>query len=92
VAAIKSSDQLEAVRGQFVVRRVRITTQRTESVRWAAASIEPKPGIEREGATVIIGRFHHAWIVIDSGTGGAGCWLPKRVVRDLRLTACTAGD
>jgi hypothetical protein len=92
VSAIKDSEELRSIRARFDVHAVRITTVSTPSVRWAVAHIEPKPGFQLDGATVIVGRFYRAWKVIDLGTGGAGCWLPKRVVRDLRLGGCTADD
>jgi hypothetical protein len=88
VAAIKSSEELGGRGSRFNVRSIRITRVSTPSVRWAAARIEPKPGLRGDGATVIVGRFYHSWEVIDLGTGGAGCWLPKRVVADLKLDGC----
>ena len=76
------------MRDRVDVKAIRITTVRTPSVRWAAARIEPKPGVQGDGAAVVVGRFYRSWKVIDLGTGGTGCWLPKRVVRDLRLQGC----
>ena len=88
VAAITESQELAPMRGRFDVRGIRISTVRTPSVRWGRASIVPKPGVQADGARVIVGRFGRAWRLVDVGTGGAGCWLEARVRRDLRITDC----
>jgi hypothetical protein len=88
VAEIKRSDETAAVRGRFNVRDIRVSTVRTPSVRWGRAVIVPKPGAQADGATVIVGRFGRAWKVVDLGTDGAGCWLEKRVRRDLKIIGC----
>lgn len=89
VAEVKSSEETADVRGRFNVRRIRVSSVRTRSVRWARATIVPKPGVHGDRATVIIGRFGRRWNVVDVGTGGAGCWLETRVRRDLKITGCT---
>ena len=88
VAAITESQELAPMSGRFDVRGIRISTVRTPSVRWGRASIVPKPGVQADGARVIVGRFGHGWRLVDIGTGGAGCWLEPRVRRDLRITDC----
>jgi hypothetical protein len=88
VSAIESSEETAAVRGRFDVRALQISTVRTPSVRWGRARIVPKPGVQADGATVIVGRFGRAWKVVDLGTGGVGCWLEARVRRDLRIVGC----
>jgi hypothetical protein len=89
VAEIKHSEDTAAVRGRFNVRHIRVSTVRTPSVRWGRATIVPKPGVQGDRATVIVGRFGHRWKLVDIGTGGAGCWLEKRVRRDLKIVGCT---
>jgi hypothetical protein len=89
VAEIKSSEGAAAVRGRFNVRHIRVSTVRTPSVRWGRATIVPKPGVRGDRATVIVGRFGRRWELVDIGTGGAGCWLEKRVRRDLKIGGCT---
>ena len=37
-------------------------------------------------ATGIVRRFHGHWRLVDLGTAEVGCWLPRAVRRDLRLT------
>jgi hypothetical protein len=88
VAAIAESQELAPLNGRFDVRGIRISTVPTPSVRWGRASIVPKAGVQADGARVIVGRFGHAWRLVDVGTGGAGCWLERRVRRDLRITDC----
>jgi hypothetical protein len=88
VTAITESQELAPLKGSFTVRRIRISTVRTPSVRWGRAFTVPKPGVNREGARVIVGRFGRGWRLVDIGTGGAGCWLEARVRRDLGIDDC----
>jgi len=89
VDAIKSSNLIAEVAGRVDVRSVRVTTVRTPTVRWGTARLVPKPGVQADGATAIVGRFGRGWVLVDVGTDGAGCWLPKAVIKDLRLAGCT---
>ena len=88
VAAIAETMPLTPASQRPDVRGIRISTVRTPSVRWARASLVPKPGVTGDGALAIVGRFGRLWKLIDVGTSGAGCWLERRVRRDLRITDC----
>ena len=88
VSAIADTMPLTPASQRPAVRGIRISTVRTPSVRWGRAVLVPKPGGPGDGALVIVGRFGRAWMVIDVGTSGAGCWLERRVRRDLRITDC----
>jgi len=88
VAAITDSQELAPLKARFDVRGVRISTVRTPLVRWGRASIVPKPGMQLDGATVIVGRFGRSWRLVDLGTSGVGCWLERRVRQDLNIHDC----
>ena len=88
VAAIKRADETAAVRGRFVVRTIAIATVGAPPTRYARADIAPKPGVTGDGAVVALRRTAGTWKVVDLGTGGAGCRLPRRVRRDLKIVGC----
>ena len=84
VAAIQgsSSGGLDQNAGRYTVQRCRIAAS---SPIWAAAQIVPNPGVQLDGATVVLQRIGALWNVESVGTSQVGCNAPANVIRDLGL-------
>ena len=85
VGAIENSSQggLNTQRGKYTVQRCRIATS---SPIWAAAAIVPNPGVQLDGATVVLQRIGALWNVEQVGTSNVGCNVaPASVISDLGL-------
>ncbi len=85
VAAIGGSDKggLNQRNGQYTVKMCRIAAS---SPIWAAADVVPNPGVQLDGATVVLQRIGALWNVEDVGTSGTGCnQAPAKVQSDLAL-------
>ncbi len=53
---------------------------------YAAANTVPNPGVQLDGATVVLQRIGALWNVTGFGTSGAGCDFPPQVISDLQLS------
>jgi hypothetical protein len=84
VAAIQgsSSGGLDQNAGRYTVQRCRIAAS---SPIWAAAQIVPNPGVQLDGATVVLQRIGALWNVQSVGTSQVGCNAPAQIIQDLGL-------
>jgi hypothetical protein len=69
--------------GKYTVQRCRIAAS---SPIYAAANTVPNPGVQLDGATVVLERIGALWTVNGVGTSGVGCDLPAQVITDLGLS------
>ncbi len=69
--------------GKYTVQRCRIAAS---SPIYAAANTVPNPGVQLDGATVVLERIGALWTVDGVGTSGVGCDLPAQVITDLGLS------
>ncbi len=69
--------------GKYTVQRCRIAAS---SPIYAAANTVPNPGVQLDGATVVLERIGALWTVNSVGTSGVGCDLPAQVITDLGLS------
>lgn len=84
-AAAKRSAETQGVRGQFKVRRIRVSTV---DRRWARASLLPTRAHrgDFDAASAVFRRRGGRWALRTLGTAGTGCVVPRKAVRrDLRL-------
>lgn len=87
----------EVPRNQYVIRGIRVSTV---SPWWATAVQAARPAFRStfQGGYVVLVRTAPAnepgpWVVIDAGSSGVGCLIaPFRVLQDLRIGDCPAGD
>jgi hypothetical protein len=85
VRAVHDSRLTAAVADErYDVRHVVLSDVRTPGRSYGRIVIVPHDN-RLDGATGIVRRFHGHWRLIDIGTAGVGCRLPRAVRRDLRL-------
>jgi hypothetical protein len=68
--------------GKYTVAHCRIAQS---SPIYAAANTVPNPGVQLDGATVVLERIGALWTVQGVGTSGTGCNFPPQVISDLAL-------
>jgi hypothetical protein len=69
---------------RYDVRHIALSDVRTPGRLYGRIVIVPHDN-RLDGATGVVRRFHGHWRLIDLGTAGVGCRLPRAVRRDLRL-------
>jgi hypothetical protein len=69
--------------GKFTVARCRLAAS---SPIYAAANTVPNPGVQLDGATVVLERIGALWNVDGVGTSQVGCTLPAQIISDLGLS------
>lgn len=84
---------LRSVRNRFNVTGVRVSTV---SDAWATARVVPKPRYRttfQSGYVVLVRPPAGRWVVVDAGSASVGCSVaPYRVLVDLRIGGCAAGE
>lgn len=68
--------------GKYTVQRCRLAKS---SPIYAAANTVPNPGVQLDGATVVLERIGALWTVDGVGTSQVGCDLPTQIISDLGL-------
>jgi hypothetical protein len=69
--------------GKYTVQHCRLAPS---SPIYAAANIVPNPGVQLDGATVVLERVGALWNVDSVGTSQVGCTFPAQVISELGLS------
>ena len=68
--------------GKYTVQHCRLAQS---SPIYAAANTVPNPGVQLDGATVVLERIGALWNVDGVGTSQVGCTFPAQIISDLGL-------